>query len=514
MDLPISIPLTGLAANDPIPGVYVEIDFAQGQPSGPATSYAALLIGNKLSTGDATVDTVVYGPFGDSPLPLATEDDAINRFGRGSELHRMWRRFVKKNPTTPLYAIAVTESAGAKATLVVTYTTNATANGNVRTYVGDEFVDTAITSGDTVTTIASNVAASINAMGDWGVTAANVAGVLTISAKQKGTRGNWLRGSSVITGSGVGTTSSATATAFFTSGTTADSNTAALATIAAKRFYYIISAAEDQTQLTALSVQISSQALAISGIRQTMIAASVDTEGNAQTIAIALNQARAELVWMQNADRPPAEIAADLGALYALGETPDGLNAPSLHNFNFLGAGSRAVDTVWDMPAARSGTAPTRSTLSGAVNNGLSPIATDQFGKTYLVMRVTTRTLTNGVTDYRIRAPHKVRILDWYGDTVKAKLLLENSGKDIIDNPIPGQKFTSPNLVWPDSILASVNRVTQEWGDDGQFENVDAMKAKTVCIREQNPRTRASIRIPADTIFTLDQIATQILQVA
>lgn len=509
---PISIPLTGLAANDPIPGVYVEIDFAQGQASGPATSYAALLIGNKLSTGDATPDTVIYGF--DSSLPLVTEQDAIDRFGQGSELHRMFKRFVKKNQTTPLYAIAVTESAGNKAAKAITLTNNAAAAGNVRTFVGDEFVDTAVASGDSVTTIAANVATSINAMGDWGVTASSALGVLTITAKQKGLRGNWIRVSAVVSGSGISTTSDTTAPAFLTGGTTADSSTSALATIAAKRFYYLVSAAEDATQLGALSTQVSAQALATTGIRQTIVAASIDTEGNAQTIAIALNQARAELVWMQNADRPPAEIAADLTALYALGETPDGIGAPALHNFNSLGAGSRPVDTVWDMPAARSGTAPTRSTILGAINNGLSPIATDEFGRTYLVMRVTTRTLTNSITDYRIRAPHKVRICDWYGDSLRAKLLLENSGKDIIDNPIPGQKFQSMNLVWPDSIKASANRLTQEWGDDGQFENVDAMKAKTVCIREANPRTRVSLRIPADTIFTLDQQAVQILQVA
>ena len=28
-----SIPLTGLAANDPVPGTYVEINFAQGEAS-------------------------------------------------------------------------------------------------------------------------------------------------------------------------------------------------------------------------------------------------------------------------------------------------------------------------------------------------------------------------------------------------------------------------------------------------------------------------------------------------
>lgn len=512
---PSSIPLTGLASNDPVPGTYIQIDFAQGLPSGPGVTYGALLICNKMSTGDATPDTVVYGPFGSSPLPLVTEQDVISRAGRGGEGHRMWKRFVKKNKVTPVYMIFVTESVGAQATLATTFATTATANGSVRSYHGDEFVDTPITSGDTAITIAGNVAASINGMGDWGVTAANGGtAVCTRTAKNHGLRGNWMRGSDVIQGTGVGTTSSVTAQTFFTGGTTADSSTTALGTILAKRYYYLISAAEDQTQLTALSVQVNSQALPTTGIRQTIVAASVDTEGNAQTIAVALNQARAEIPWMQNADRPPAEIAADLGALYALGELPDGLGAPSRHNFDGLGAGSTALDGLWDMPMPRSGTIPTRTVILGALNNGLSPITADANGNTYLVMRATTRSLTSAISDYRIRDPHKVRILDFYGDALKAKLSLQFGGKDIIDNPVPGQVPKSPNVVWPNLLKASTNKLTQDWADDGQFQNADQIKAQTVCIREATPSTRASLRIPAQPIDVLHQIGVDIQQVA
>jgi phage tail sheath gpL-like len=511
---PLSIPLTGLASNDPVPGTYLQIDFAQGAPSGPGVTYGALLMGNKLSTGLAVLDTVVYGPFGDSPLPLVTEQDAITLFGQGSELHRMWKRFVKKNQSTPVYAIAITESSGAKATLVITFATTATANGNVRLWVGDDFVDTAITSGDTPTVIAANVVASVATRPDWAVTAGNVAGVLTLSARQKGPRGNWLRGSAVVTGTGVGTTSDTVSQVFFTGGTTADSNAAALATIAPTRYYYLVPAAEDATQLGALSTQVNTQALPTGGIRQKIIAASVDTEGNAQTIAIALNQARAEYVWMQNADRQPSEIAADMAALYSLGELPDGIGAPSRHNFDGLGGGSTTLDGLWDMPPARSGTKPTRTTIKGALNNGLSPIATTQLGKTYLVMRCTTRSLTNGANDYRVRDPHKVTILDFYGDALVTTLSEDFGGKDIIDNPVNNQVPKSDNVVWPNTVKATVNHLTEQWGDDGQFQNVDQMKADTKVIRESVPATRLSMRIPAQPIDVLHQIGIQLLQVA
>jgi phage tail sheath gpL-like len=585
--VPFSIPLTGLASSNPLPGTYIEIDFAQGQASGPNIVYGALLIGNKLSTGSATVETVVYGPYGNSPIQLATENDAITLFGQGSEMHRMWRRFVKKNGVTPVYAICVAESAGAQASLVIQLATVAAAAGNARAYMGDEFVDTAISLGDSPDVQATNIAASVGTRPNWAATAtagtealpgggtvhttasstaltfsaaqtlpagteftfgtggstkyylasamvasttgtltvafggtgsatdsATIYGILTFTSRQKGPRGNWQRASLAIQGSGVNTTSSVTAQSFFTGGTTADSNANALATIAGTRFYYLVSAAEDATQLGALSTQVSSQALPVSGIRQTIVAASVDTEGNAQTISIALNQARGEYVWMQNADRPPCEISADLCALYALGEEPDGIGAPSLHNFDGLGTGSRAIDALWDMPPARSGTVPTNTTLSGALNNGLSPIATNALGQTYLVMRATTRSLTSGANDYRIRDPHKVRICDFYGDALVARVNSMHSGKDIIDNPVNGQKFTSNNLVWPLSMEATIDQLTQEWADDGQFQNVTQMIANTVVIREASPRSRMSARIPASPVDVLHQIAIQVLQVA
>ena len=96
--MPGAISITGLSADDPVPGSYLQIDFAQGEAAGSGGPIEVLLMGNLLSTGSATVDTIVYGP--DSIVQLVTEQDAIDLFGTGSELHRMFRRFVRVNKTT------------------------------------------------------------------------------------------------------------------------------------------------------------------------------------------------------------------------------------------------------------------------------------------------------------------------------------------------------------------------------------------------------------------------------
>ena len=508
--MPASIALTGLAANDFTPGNYLEINFAQGAASLGTAVYAILILANRTSAALATPDTVVYGPGANSPLPLVTTTDMINLGGQGGEAHRMFRRITNINTITPVYCVFVTESAGAAALQAVTFTGAATANGSVRTYIGDEFVDTAITNGDTAIAIAANVSSSINSKLDWAVTAANGGlAICTITAKQKGLRGNWLRGSSVVLGTGVGTTSSVTAQLFFTGGTTADSNVAALATILPSRFYYIVSAAEDATQLGAVASQVNTQALPTVGIRQRVVGGSVDTSGNATTIATGLNNARAELIWMQNSDWTPSELAANSAAIYALGE------AQTVIRVNYDGYGNDPVSqATWKVPYPRSGTSPTRATIKAALNNGLTPIGINANGSTYLVARITTRSLSGTNNDYRIRDAHKVSICDFYGDDLLNKFALQFSGKKIAADPLPGQRIPGNDVVTQRIAKAAINKLTSDYGDKFLLQNPEQIQAATIVLIESSPNTRMSAKIPLQTIDLLHQFALSIDQVA
>src|SRR3990167_5879636 len=193
--MPGAISIPGLSADDPTPGNYLDIAFAQGEAAGSGGPIEVLLMGNLLSTGSATVDTIVYGP--DSIVQLVTEQDAWGRGGGGSELHRMFRRFVRVNKTTTLRAIAVTESAGAQATGTFRFVGTATAAGTARLYVHDEVIEVPVANLDTSSDIATDMAAAINKQTHWGVTAAATAtgtwGYVTLTARQKGPRGNEIR---------------------------------------------------------------------------------------------------------------------------------------------------------------------------------------------------------------------------------------------------------------------------------------------------------------------------------
>lgn len=502
-----AIVLTGLASNDPVPGNYLEIQFAQGQAAGDSSPRETILMGNKTSSGSATLDTQVYGP--DTPIPLQTEADCIALFGAGSELHLGFRKFTQINQVTTLRAIAVTESAGANATATITIATTPTGNGNVRVFFGGAYYDTGFLSGDTVTTIALAVCATLNAATWLPFTAGPVAGVITLTAKNKGPRSNNLRVQTSVT-PGVATTVSLGADTAFSGGTTADSNAAALGTMLPNEYYRIVSSANDATQLGAVQTQINNQAQPIVGIRQRLFAGSVDTIANAITLATGLNAVRGEIVWQKFSQYTEFELACTVAAVVSLFE-----DSGEVPRCNFAGFGNDAVTAnYWSIKASRTQSAyPTRTDIKSALNNGLSPIGVNSNGTTYLVNRITTRSLSGAVQDYRIRDSHKVTICDFFAKDLLAKVNLQFPGKLIADNPPPGADPPGGDVVTPDLYKSCIFGLINRYAKNNLLQRVDGIKSGTVTQRSTVTPTRMEARIPLDTIDIFLQSANLVLQV-
>jgi phage tail sheath gpL-like len=506
-----SIPLVGLAANDPVPGNYIAVNFAQGPASSGTTNYSAILIGNKITTGSATVDTVVYGP--DTPNQLASEEDAVSLFGRGSELHLMWKAFIKVNPVTSLYAIAVTESAGAAATGTIGIVgTSVTTSGTIRTTIGTTVVETGVVVGDLNAAVCTAVAASINAVTDLPVTASATTNAVTLTAKNKGLRGNFIRhNAQVFPASGIGLTITPTARTAFTGGTTADSSTTALATIANSRFYYQVSAAEDATQFGALVAQTDANAAPTVGLRCRAFAGSIATLANTITIATGRNSARAEVIWQENSDLTPALLAANAAAIYSLFETALGAQS----SLNYDGFGNDAVTSqYWHIPAPLSGATVSRTSIKSALLNGITPVGVVRPGATALTKRVTSRSLNGATADYRIRDAHKVTICDFYADDLLVKANLELGGKAIGDDVAPGQRLPGAAVVTPKTFKNLIFKLLTEYSNKDLLQKIDEIKASVQVVREVSPSTRLSARIPLQPIDILDQTATNVDQVA
>lgn len=500
----LSIPLIGLSSSDPVPGSYIQIDFGTGPSSSGQTNYSAILIGNMLSTGSAEVDGYVYGP--DTQIQLTSESEAIDLFGEGSELHRMYRRFLAVNKVTSLYAAPVKESTGSQASGTITFVGTANASGTVRIYVGDEFVDVGIVSGDTPTVQAVAAVNAINQRSYWAVSSSSSAGVVTITSKQKGLRYNLIRISARVLNK-CGVTVTPAAPTLLSGGTVSDSNANVLLALSGTRYYYYVSGAEDSTQVTAITNQINSMSQPLVGLRQRAVVGSVETLGNATTIAVAQNAARVEVIWQEKSDLLPSELASNAAAVYSLFE------ASSVPECNFSGFGnSGQTSQFWLIKQQLTNVTLTRNQIKSALLNGLTPIAPSRGGNTYLVKRITSRSLNGSVNDYRIRDSHKVTICDRYADDLISRQVNQLSQKLIGNDPVEGQPAPGPKVVTPRVMKALVDQLTKEYGGLDLLENVQEIVANTQVIREANPNTRLSVKVPLDIADIADQFASLISQ--
>lgn len=517
-----AIVLTGLASNDPVPGVYAEINFAQGPAAGSGAQRCILLLGNLLPGAGATPNTVIYGP--DTTVPLQTDNDAIALFGSGSELHRMWRRTVKVNRDTSIYALAIPENPGgvqATGTLAIILPpppgsppgTVGTLQGvaNLRVWVGTEFIDTSALIGTTAAQFALAVADNINSQTTWPVTASAANGAVTLTSKQRGERGNFLRYQALLT-SGQGVTTNAAVAQLLTNGVGSDSNVLALVTLVSKWFYYIVPAANDVPQLGALTAQVDLQATPTTGIRQRVIFGFSGGVSELNSVTTSINSARSEVAWQQDSDWTPSELAANQAGVIALWEA-ERVPTP-LHNFSGFGKDAKTKPS-WVVPAPRSGSTPTRNQLKSALLHGGSPIMPlGMGGASYLVKRVTTRSMNGSTPDPRIRDAHKVTICDFFTDDLVAKTELQFSGKDLADAPATGQAPPGPNVVTPQNYRDAIFQLLTEYAGNDQLQRLAEIKAGVVVQREATPPTRLSARIPLQPIDIADQFAVAVDQVA
>lgn len=522
MSLPIDI---GIPSNYKTPGTYVKINFGVGPGGADLGTYGILIYGNKTTAGTGTVDTVVYGP--NTTPPIQTEQDVITLSGTGSEAHRMWLqvRSVLDIASTlgvtppPVYMIFPTESVGNQATLDFLVANNSTSStAYIRFYCGTEFVDTTLTSGMLVDTIGAALVTSINSQTRWPITAGYNAGTdtLTVTAKNRGPRGNEIRCWAVVIGSTATTIANNVSTPL-AGGTTEDSWTTALATTASARYYYNISPSTNTagTNFDDLVTQVIAQAAPTTGIRQVVIAGHVGTQSAASTVAASVNTERCAIAWLQTPELTAGELAAKVGAVRAVFETFDWT-----WNFDGFGSGIQAgIDTskFWKVPAQQTRanwpTPGPSGNIETALNNGVTPIGVNQDGSTYIVKSITTRHKNGAVFDYRVTDTTIPNTLDRWTDATVADYNVSYAASKIIDDLNAGEEIPGPRVVQPKQIRALVWRHVDEHANKN-LKHAKTIKAGVDVQRDPNNLTRVGVRVPAQVIDLLHQTAFEINDVS
>jgi len=515
------INVTGVGPNA-APNVYGQTNFAQGEVSLGNTEYSLLILANMI-TGGTAVPGTLYGP--DTPVTLQSNADAISLFVDGSPAALNYSEALAANSVSKIYVMPVPTSAGTAASTTITVvvgSANQTA-GLLELTVGTDVVDVYFGSTDSATVIATNVAAAIVGKAHLAATATSAAGVVTITNKVVGGRGNWLRVGAVVksgtnvslTGNGV-TAGLATGKFFLTGGAGTDiaGYETCIANLVAsgKRFYKVVAdAGMDSVDggsvgiiATLYSTLIDYLAQPSFGIRQVLFTGSVDTLAHTQAAVTAINDVRGETISCKNLDVTPGRLASYWAATKALYEIPP--LGPDGFNFDNFGA-TPNTSANWDVPAPQDGSAPSVSDINTAVVSGITILKVMPGGRTKVVKSCTNYFQTNGVFDPRIVDMGKVTTVDYFLDDLTAILNNTFQGWLIADdqpNVIPPKKVCTPSIA-----SRVVQRVIDQYAAQGL---IDGTQTSYQCVHNQNPTSRIGISVQLYTADCLHSFTIQINQ--
>ncbi|EFN9979228.1 phage tail sheath subtilisin-like domain-containing protein [Escherichia coli] len=310
----MTISMNTIPANTLVPLFYAEMDNSAANTS--QDSAPSLLMGHASNDAAIAPNSLVLMPSADYARQIC---------GPGSQLARMVDAYRKTDPFGELYVIAVPESTGAAATILLTVTGAATETGTVNLYIGRTRIQAAVINGDDVTTVAGSIKEAINADPTLPLTATAAAGMVTLTARHKGLYGNELPVTLNYYGFGGGEVLPAgvqIAIAAGTAGSGAPVLTGAVAAMADEPFDYIGLPFSDTASINSLVTEMNDTSGRWSYARQLyghVYSAKIGTLSELVTAGDQFNQQHITLAGYEKDTQTPAdELAASRTARAAV----------------------------------------------------------------------------------------------------------------------------------------------------------------------------------------------------
>jgi phage tail sheath gpL-like len=511
----LALALTGVSSTWYVPMTMIETAFAQGTLLGNPNTPKVLFTGpcsasvnppgGSTVAPSATTNTVVYGPLG-------TEAQVIGYFGYNSPIHLQWRAFTAICKTAPIYGMAIAAGTTA-ASDTITITNTATAAATITYICGGVKISVSVASGDTPAVQMAALKAAINAASYMpvfaGAITAGPPSTMPVSYFTNGTNGNFVRHHISIT-SGATTTISVGA-ACLVSGGADESYTTGLTTIAGTRYDYIVPginpAATSDTRVAAISAQIVSQALPVTGYRQKLIVGTPASLSDATTFATAYNKPRNQFVWQKNSEVEPMILAAQMAAVRYNLET----GADPGTSYDGYGSG---VNDVWNVPSVYAQSDfPSSTDINTALSVGLTPIASTTASTSCVVMSTTA-----AGADPRIRDTAKVTVVDRFADDLQARYGSQWTRAKLSDDPVTGAKPYPANVCTPDRLKSvTIVPLVLAYRDASLLTNVEGTTGTIASIAtgiDPTVLTRINARIPLYVMPLAHQFAALVSEVS
>lgn len=470
------------------PGQFIEFDAAKAVSGVPAAPNKILLIGLRLAAG--AVAALV-------PVRIVSADQATNAFGRGSMLDRMARALKQADSETECWAIALNElGGGTAATGTITITSAATGAGTIALMIAGIKVPVAVASGDSVAAIGGKIVAAIAADSNLPVTAANAAGVVTLTERHKGAFGNDLDVRHSYDQDEVLPAGVALAIVAMTGGAGNPDIATALAAIGeGEQYRTIVLGFADATNLGLVEAELASRWGPMRQIEGLAYGAVKGSQGTMAGFGAGRNSPYVSLIGSGKAPGAPYEWAASYAGTAGYHGSID--PARPLQTLTLPGL----------LPPAQ-GDRLTRNERDLLLRDGISTYIVD--GGTVRIERAITTYQTNafGLDDIAwldLNTPMTIAYLRFaVRSRIAAKFprhKLANDGS----NFGPGQAVVTPVI-----IKAELIALMREMEQAGLVENLDAFKANLIVERDANDPNRVNAVIPPDIVNQLRVFAGRI----
>ncbi|MGM7830016.1 phage tail sheath subtilisin-like domain-containing protein [Yersinia enterocolitica] len=176
----MTIPFTNIPSNLRTPLFFAEFDNSQANTA--TTTQRTLIIGQMLTDGTSPANI---------PVLVSSVATVAGQAGAGSMLHGQMAAYLANDIAGEIYILPLSDAESmVAATGKITVTTQASATGVISLYIAGIRVQVAVVATDEVAEIATALTSAINAASALPVTAAAVAAVITLTAKNKGAHGN------------------------------------------------------------------------------------------------------------------------------------------------------------------------------------------------------------------------------------------------------------------------------------------------------------------------------------
>lgn len=309
----MAISFNEVPSNLRIPFVAAEFDNSQAQQNPALLSYTGLIIGQKLAAGTGTANAV---------YSVTNVAQVITLAGRGSMLHQQAEAWFANNKATKLkIGILADNGAGATALGSVTLGGTVTAAGTLQLYLGGKRVQLAVAAGAVAGTLATALAALINATLDLPVTAAvdgSVVEKVNITYRHKGEVGNqydirvnYQDGEALPAGQTVTVVQPV-------GGTSNPVLTTLLAALGDEWFNIIAHPYTDSTSLAAIETELHSRFGPMRMIDGVAFTASNLSHANLGTLGNGRNSQHSSIIATNQSPTPPDAYAAAVAGVVAL----------------------------------------------------------------------------------------------------------------------------------------------------------------------------------------------------